>query len=42
LRLKDRAVILEGLKPGDRLVIHGALLLRTEQDAEHQTGESAP
>ncbi|WP_025039838.1 efflux RND transporter periplasmic adaptor subunit [Nitrosospira briensis] len=41
LRLKDQAVILEGLKPGERLVIHGALLLRTEQDAEHQTGESA-
>ncbi|MEO8767999.1 MAG: efflux RND transporter periplasmic adaptor subunit [Nitrosospira sp.] len=42
LRLKDRAAILEGLKPGERLVIHGALLLRTEQDAEHQTGESTP
>ncbi len=42
LRLKDRAVILEGLKPGEPLVVHGALLLRTEQDAEHQTGESAP
>lgn len=42
LRLKERAVILEGLKPGERLVVHGALLLRTEQDAEHQTGESGP
>jgi len=42
LRLKDRAVILEGLDPGERFVVHGALLLRTEQDAEHQTGESAP
>jgi cobalt-zinc-cadmium efflux system membrane fusion protein len=42
LRLKDRAVILEGLKPGERLVVHGALLLRTEQDTEHQTGESGP
>ena len=41
LRLKDRAVILEGLKPGERFVVHGALLLRTEQDAEQQTGESA-
>jgi cobalt-zinc-cadmium efflux system membrane fusion protein len=30
------------LKPGERLVVHGALLLRTEQDTEHQTGESAP
>lgn len=42
LRLKDRAVILEGLKPGELFVVHGALLLRTEQDAEHQTGEGAP
>lgn len=42
LRLKDKAVILEGLKPGERLVVDGALLLRTEQDAEVQTGESAP
>ena len=42
LRLKDRAVILEGLEPGERLVAHGALLLRTEQDAVHQTGENPP
>jgi cobalt-zinc-cadmium efflux system membrane fusion protein len=42
LRPKDRAVILEGLKPGERLVIHGALLLRTEQDSERQSGENAP
>ncbi|MBN9133823.1 MAG: efflux RND transporter periplasmic adaptor subunit [Nitrosospira multiformis] len=42
LRLKDRAVILEGLKPGEGLVVHGALLLRTEQDAVHQTGENHP
>ena len=42
LRLKDRAVILDGLKPGDRLVVYGALLLRTEQDTEQQSGESAP
>lgn len=42
LRPKDRAVILEGLKPGERFVVHGALLLRTEQDAEQQSGESAP
>ncbi|SCX88463.1 efflux RND transporter periplasmic adaptor subunit [Nitrosospira sp. Nsp13] len=42
LRLKDRAVILDGLKPGDRLVVGGALLLRTEQDTEQQSGESAP
>jgi cobalt-zinc-cadmium efflux system membrane fusion protein len=36
LRLKDRAVILEGLNPGERLVVDGALLLRTEEDAEEQ------
>jgi len=42
LRLKDRAVILDGLKPGDRLVVGGALLLRTEQDTEQQSGESTP
>ena len=34
LRLKDKAVITDGLKPGERLVVHGALLLRTEEDAE--------
>lgn len=34
LRLKDRAVIREGLNPGERLVVDGALLLRTEEDAE--------
>ncbi|TRX03033.1 efflux RND transporter periplasmic adaptor subunit [Candidatus Methylobacter oryzae] len=39
LRLKDRAVILEGLKPGEHLVLDGALLLRTEQDSEQQSGE---
>jgi membrane fusion protein, heavy metal efflux system len=39
LRPKDRAVILEGLKPGERIVVHGALLLRTEQDNEQQSGE---
>jgi cobalt-zinc-cadmium efflux system membrane fusion protein len=43
LRLKDRAVILEGLNPGDRLVVDGALLLRTEEDAEQfeQNGEAS-
>ncbi|MGZ5054404.1 MAG: efflux RND transporter periplasmic adaptor subunit [Methylobacter sp.] len=44
LRLKDRAVILEGLNPGEHLVVDGALLLRTEEDAEqddeHKGGES--
>lgn len=36
LRLKDRAVILEGLKPGERLVVDGALLLRAEQNNQSQ------
>ena len=40
LRLRNRAVILSGLKPGERIVVSGALLLRTEQDTEQQTGES--
>ncbi|MCK9397086.1 MAG: efflux RND transporter periplasmic adaptor subunit [Methylobacter sp.] len=38
LRLKDRAVIREGLHPGERLVVGGALLLRTEEDAEQDAG----
>lgn len=38
LRLKDRAVISEGLTAGERLVVDGALLLRTEEDAEQDTG----
>jgi len=42
LRLKDKAVITQGLKPGERLVVGGALLLRTEQDSEVQSGETAP
>ncbi len=42
LRLKGRAVISEGLKPSERLVVGGALLLRTEQDAEVQSGEAKP
>jgi len=46
LRLKDKAVILEGLNPGERLVVDGALLLRTEedaeQDAERKAGENKP
>jgi cobalt-zinc-cadmium efflux system membrane fusion protein len=40
LRLKDRAVILEGLNPGERLVVDGALLLRTEEDAEGQDDQT--
>ena len=39
LRLKDRAVINEGLTAGERLVVDGALLLRTEEDA---TQDGAP
>lgn len=45
LRLKDRAVILDGLNQGERLVVDGALLLRTEEDAEQdeqKVGESKP
>ena len=34
LRLKDKAVIQDGVKPGERLVVDGALLLRTEEDAD--------
>lgn len=37
LRLKDRAVIQQGLNPGERLVIDGALLLRNEEDAEQNS-----
>jgi cobalt-zinc-cadmium efflux system membrane fusion protein len=35
-RLKDRAVIHEGLTPGERVVIEGALLLRAEQGSDPQ------
>jgi len=41
LRMKDAAVITDGLKPGERLVVHGALLLRTEEDSEQDSGEEA-
>jgi cobalt-zinc-cadmium efflux system membrane fusion protein len=37
LRLKNRAVIREGLQPGERLVVDGALLLRTEENAEQDS-----
>ncbi|MCX7089538.1 MAG: efflux RND transporter periplasmic adaptor subunit [Methylococcales bacterium] len=40
LRLKDKVVIAEGLHAGERLVIDGALLLRTEEDTE-QEGQDA-
>ena len=41
LRLKDRAVILDGLKPDERLVIDGALLLNAEQNHQMQSKENA-
>jgi cobalt-zinc-cadmium efflux system membrane fusion protein len=40
LRLKDRAVVLDGLAPGERIVTDGALLLRSEQDTE--SGRASP
>jgi cobalt-zinc-cadmium efflux system membrane fusion protein len=42
LRLKDKSIILEGLKAGERLVVDGALLLRTEEDAEQDAGATKP
>jgi cobalt-zinc-cadmium efflux system membrane fusion protein len=42
LRLKDKSIILDGLKAGERLVVDGALLLRTEEDAEQDAGETKP
>ena len=39
LRLKDRAVILECLHSAERLVVDGALLLRTEEDAEQEADQ---
>jgi cobalt-zinc-cadmium efflux system membrane fusion protein len=46
LRLKNNAVITSGLNAGDRLVIDGALLLRTEEyveeDAEQNEGAGKP
>lgn len=38
LRLKDRAVIQHGLQAGERLVVDGALLLRSEEDTEQDGG----
>ncbi|RIZ67249.1 MAG: efflux RND transporter periplasmic adaptor subunit, partial [Methylococcales bacterium] len=34
LRLKDKAVITEGLQPDEQLVTEGALMLRTEEEVE--------
>lgn len=42
LRLKDKSVILEGLQAGERLVVDGALLLRTEEDSEQATEQVQP
>jgi cobalt-zinc-cadmium efflux system membrane fusion protein len=36
LRLKDKAVIAEGLKPGETIVSQGALMLRTEEANEEE------
>jgi cobalt-zinc-cadmium efflux system membrane fusion protein len=38
LRLRDKAVIAEGLKPGETIVSQGALLLRTEEANEQEAG----
>ena len=38
LRLKDKAVIATGLKPGETIVSQGALLLRTEEANEQEAG----
>ncbi|MDV6345320.1 efflux RND transporter periplasmic adaptor subunit [Nitrosomonas sp. Is37] len=40
LRLKEKVVIHEGLKPGERLVTDGALLLRAEQETEQLKEET--
>jgi cobalt-zinc-cadmium efflux system membrane fusion protein len=40
LRLKDKAVVEKGLNPGERLVVDGALLLRTEEETESAGGEA--
>ncbi len=46
LRLRDRAVIRQGLEPGETIVAQGALMLRTEeaneQDSGPQSGTQAP
>lgn len=38
LRLRDKAVIAEGLKPGETIVSQGALMLRTEEANEQEAG----
>jgi membrane fusion protein, heavy metal efflux system len=40
LRMKDRAVIAEGLVPGETIVSEGALLLRTEEANEQSESDS--
>lgn len=43
LRLRDKAVIAEGLKPGEVIVSQGALMLRTEEANEEGAGtQSGP
>ncbi|MEC4747020.1 efflux RND transporter periplasmic adaptor subunit [Methylomicrobium sp. Wu6] len=41
LRLKDKAVVEEGLKPGENLVVEGALMLRTEEAVEESSDQSS-
>lgn len=41
LRLKDRAVIAAGLRPGETVVSEGALLLRTEEANEQTASDAA-
>lgn len=36
LRLKDRAVILDGISPGENMVVDGALLLRAEENIKSE------
>lgn len=40
LRLRDQAVIAEGLRPGDTIVSQGALMLRTEEANSQDSGQA--
>jgi cobalt-zinc-cadmium efflux system membrane fusion protein len=42
LRLKDRAVIIDGLQAGETIVAEGALLLRTEEANEQSGQDTSP
>jgi cobalt-zinc-cadmium efflux system membrane fusion protein len=41
LRLKDKAVVTEGLQPGEQLVTEGALMLRTEEEVDSDSNNKA-